>query len=82
MGWVSAKAHDDLKTDHAKLQKKVEEQQKIIDQLNHMLGIRSGMEQGEFFQQLQEFNKKQGDQFRDLMQAFQQAFDTTDKTSD
>lgn len=82
MGWVPAKEHDDLKNEYEKLQKKVEEQQKIIEQLNNMLGIRSGMGYDEFFQQMQRLGKKQSDQFRDLIQAFGQAFDTTDKTSD
>lgn len=82
MGWVMAKDHDELKNEYEKLQKKVEEQQKIIDQLSHMLGIRSGMGYEEFFKQIQNLGKEQTNQFKDLMQAFQQAFDTTDKTSD
>lgn len=75
MGWVMAKEHDDLKIEHEKLQKKVEEQQKIIEQLSQMLGIRKDMGYDEFFQQIQTLGKKQANQFKDLMQAFQQPFD-------
>lgn len=82
MGWVPAKEHDDLKNEYGKLQKKMEEQQRIIEQLHNMLGIKKGMGYDEFFQQMQRLGKKQSDQFRDLIQTFGQAFDTTDKTSD
>ena len=82
MGWVPAKEHNDLKSEYEKLQKQVEGQQIIIEQLNNILGITNDMGHGEFFQQMQRLGKKQSDQLRDLMQAFQQAFGTTDKTSD
>jgi len=82
MGWVEAKKYNDLKQAYETLQKKSEDQKKIIDQLNTMLGLRADMGHDEFFKQIQTLGKKQAEQFNDLMQGFAKVFDTTNKPSD
>ncbi len=77
MGWIPEKEHNDLKKKYETLKKKIVEQQKTIDQLNHIMGIHSHKGYKEYFQEIQTIGNRQNKQLQDVMRAMGQAFVST-----